>query len=84
MLERTRQHTIAMAEEKIAGLEVPARARFIRTIIAELERLHSHLLWAGIGAEDIGYHSMFMEIYFLRERVMVYWKPFQEIVLITV
>jgi Ni,Fe-hydrogenase III large subunit len=62
--------TFAMAVEKIAGLEVPARARFIRTIIAELERLHSHLLWAGIGAEDIGYHSMFMEIYFLRERVM--------------
>lgn len=62
--------TFTMAVEKIAGLEVPARARYIRTIIAELERLHSHLLWAGIGSEDIGYHSMFMEIYFLRERVM--------------
>jgi Ni,Fe-hydrogenase III large subunit len=62
--------TFTMAVEKIAGLEVPARARYIRTIVAELERLHSHLLWAGIGSEDIGYHSMFMEIYFLRERVM--------------
>lgn len=62
--------TFAMAVEKIASIEVPARARYIRTIMAELERLHSHLLWAGIGAEDIGYHSMFMEIYYLRERVM--------------
>ena len=62
--------TFAMAVEKIAGIELPPRARFIRTIIAELERLHSHLLWAGIGAEDIGYRSMFMEIYHLRERVM--------------
>jgi ech hydrogenase subunit E len=62
--------TFTMAVEKIAQVEVPARARYIRTIVAELERLHSHLLWAGIGSEDIGYHSMFMEIYFQRERVM--------------
>lgn len=62
--------TFAMAVEKIAGIEIPARARYIRTIMSELERLHSHLLWAGIGSEDIGYHSMFMEIYMLRERVM--------------
>lgn len=62
--------TFAMATEKIANIEVPARARYIRTVVAELERLHSHLLWAGIGAEDIGYHSVFMEIYNLREKVM--------------
>lgn len=62
--------TFTMAVEKIAKIEVPARALYIRTIVAELERLHSHLLWAGIGSEDIGFHSMFMEIYFLRERVM--------------
>jgi Ni,Fe-hydrogenase III large subunit len=62
--------TFAMAVEKIANIEVPARARYIRTIVGELERLHSHLLWAGIGSEDIGYRSMFMEIYNSRERVM--------------
>lgn len=62
--------TFAMAVERIAGIEVPARARYIRTIVAELERLHSHLLWAGVGSEDIGYRSMFMEIYALRERIM--------------
>lgn len=62
--------TMAMAVEKIGNIIVPDRARYIRTIMGELERLHSHLLWAGIGSEDIGYHSMFMEIYQLREQVM--------------
>jgi len=62
--------TFCMAAEEIAGLRVPDRARFIRTIVAELERLHSHLLWAGIGSEDIGFQTMFMEIYALREQVM--------------
>lgn len=62
--------TMAMAVEKIGGITVPDRARYIRTIMGELERLHSHLLWAGIGSEDIGYRSMFMEIYQLREQVM--------------
>ena len=60
----------AMAAEAIARIEVPERARYIRTILAELERLHSHLLWAGIAAEDIGFRTMFMEIYNLREQVM--------------
>jgi len=62
--------TFAMAAENIAGIQIPDRARYIRTIMAELERLHSHLLWAGIGSLDIGYQTMFMEIYNLRERVM--------------
>jgi ech hydrogenase subunit E len=62
--------TYCMAAEALAGIEVPVRARYIRTIIVELERLHSHLLWAGIGAEDIGFQTMFMEIFALREHVM--------------
>ncbi|HYH38545.1 MAG TPA: nickel-dependent hydrogenase large subunit [Azospirillum sp.] len=66
----THAMTFCMAAERIAGIEIPKRAAHIRTIIAELERLHSHLLWAGIGAEDIGFHSLFMEVFTLRERVM--------------
>ena len=62
--------TLAMAAEALLGLEVPPRARYIRTIISELERLHSHLLWAGVAAEDIGFQTMFMEVFALRERVM--------------
>jgi Ni,Fe-hydrogenase III large subunit len=60
----------AMAAEEIAGIRIPARAEYIRTIMAELERLHSHLLWAGVGSMDIGFKTMFMEIYHVRERVM--------------
>ena len=56
----THAMTFCMAAETIAGIELPKRAAHIRTIIAELERLHSHLLWAGVGAEDIGFHSLFM------------------------
>lgn len=65
-------HTLSfsMAAEQIAGIVVPDRARYIRTVIAELERLHSHLLWAGVGSEDIGFQTMFMEIFALREKVM--------------
>ena len=66
----THAMTLCMTAERIAGIEIPARARYIRTVIAELERLHSHLLWAGIGAEDIGFHTLFMEIFAAREKVM--------------
>ncbi len=62
--------TFCTAAETLAGLRVPDRARFIRVIVAELERLHSHLLWTGIAAEDIGFQTMFMETFALRERVM--------------
>ena len=37
------------AVEEIAGVEVPPRALAIRTIFAELERIHSHLLWLGVA-----------------------------------
>ena len=62
--------TFCRAAEQIAGIEVPPRAQYIRTIISELERIHSHLLWAGIAAECIGFQTLFMEIYTLREQVM--------------
>jgi ech hydrogenase subunit E len=62
--------TFCMAAEALAGVAVPERARYIRVIVAELERLHSHLLWTGIAAEDMGFQTMFMETFALRERVM--------------
>jgi Ni,Fe-hydrogenase III large subunit len=62
--------TFCMAVEALAGIGVPARARFIRVVLAELERLHSHLLWLGIAAEEIGFKTMFLETFALRERVM--------------
>src|SRR5271165_928189 len=66
----THAMTFCHAAEQIAGIEVPPRARYIRTIISELERLHSHILWAGLAAEYMGYQTLFMEAFTLREQVM--------------
>jgi len=62
--------SICQALERLAGLEVPARARYIRVVVAELERLHSHVLWAGVAGKLIGFKTMFMACFALREQVM--------------
>ncbi len=48
----------------------PPRALYIRVIVAELERLHSHVLWAGIAAKLMGFKTMFMACFDYREKVM--------------
>jgi len=65
-------HPIAyvQAVEEIAGVEVPERALYIRCIIAELERLHSHLLWVGLAGHFIGYNTVFMWAWKYREPVL--------------
>ena len=60
----------AQAVEEIAGLEVPPRALYIRTIIAELERIHSHLLWLGVAGHEVGFDTLFMYSWRDREAVM--------------
>jgi len=57
------------AFEDMAGLEVPRRANYIRGIVGELERLHSHLLWLGVAAHEIGFDTLFM--YTWRDRELV-------------
>ncbi|MCX5725769.1 MAG: nickel-dependent hydrogenase large subunit [Candidatus Saganbacteria bacterium] len=65
-------HPIAnvQAVEDIAGLEVPERAKYIRTVIGELERIHSHLLWVGLAGHFIGYNTVFMWAWKYREPVL--------------
>jgi len=58
------------AVEEIAEVEVLERALYIRTIIAELERLHSHLLWLGLAGHFIGYNTVFMWAWRYREPVL--------------
>ncbi|HEX2987295.1 MAG TPA: nickel-dependent hydrogenase large subunit [Chloroflexota bacterium] len=62
--------TYCMAVERLAGVEPTERARYIRVVVAELERLHSHILWAGIAAEVMGFQTLFMSCWQLREKVM--------------
>ncbi|MBP1619252.1 MAG: NADH-ubiquinone oxidoreductase [Acidobacteria bacterium] len=58
------------AVEKAIGLEVPRRARFIRTLMLELERVHSHLLWLGIAGHILGFDTVLMQTWRIREPVM--------------
>jgi Ni,Fe-hydrogenase III large subunit len=59
-----------MAVEEAAGIEVPRRADYIRTIFLELERLHSHMLWTGVAGHIIGFDTLFMQTWRMREPVM--------------
>jgi len=59
------------AVEEIAGLEVPRRGVYIRTLIAELERVHSHLLWLGVAGHEIGFDTLLMYTWRDREQVMI-------------
>ena len=54
------------AVEQMLELEIPPRAKYLRTIFLELNRLHSHLFWLGTTALDLGAISMLW--YALRER----------------
>ena len=58
------------AVEELAGAEVPERALYIRTILNELERVHSHLLWLGLAGHFIGFNTVFMWAWRYREPVL--------------
>jgi Ni,Fe-hydrogenase III large subunit/Ni,Fe-hydrogenase III component G len=60
----------SQAVEMAAGLKIPRRAEFIRTILLEIERVHSHLLWLGVAGHLIGFDTIFMQAWRVRERLM--------------
>lgn len=63
-------YAYTLAVEDIAEIEVPERAKYIRTIIAEGERLHSHLLWLGLAGHFLGYNTVYMWAWKLREEIL--------------
>ena len=58
------------AVEDVIAVEVPDRAKFIRTIVAELERIHSHMLWAGLAGHFLGYNTVYHWVWKLREEIL--------------
>jgi Ni,Fe-hydrogenase III large subunit/Ni,Fe-hydrogenase III component G len=65
-------HNVAyvQAVEDAAVLKPPPRAEYIRTIMLELERLHSHLLWTGLACHIVGFDTLFMQSFRIREPIM--------------
>lgn len=61
--------TFCQTVEALLDLEIPPRALYIRALLCELERIHSHLLWLGVLARNIGFDTIFM--YAWRDREIV-------------
>ncbi len=61
--------TYCQGVEGLLGLEVPLRGAYLRALLCELERIHSHLLWLGVQARNIGFDTIFM--YAWRDREIV-------------
>ena len=58
------------AMEGALGVEIPERAEYLRTILHELGRIHSHLLWLGLMADGFGFESLFNHCWRIRETVL--------------
>lgn len=56
--------------EDLMGIAVPPRARYLRVVWSELNRLHSHLLWLGLLADSFGFENVFMQVWRVREQVL--------------
>jgi len=59
-----------LAIEKLLEIEVPPRATWMRMLLCELNRIHSHLVWLGTAALELGAISMFWYCFRERERIL--------------
>ncbi len=64
------EHAYVMAIEKLAGIDVPIRAQYIRVMFDEITRILNHLLWIGAHALDVGAMTMFLYAFREREDLM--------------
>lgn len=60
----------AGAVEGLMGVQIPERAEYLRIMFHELSRVHSHLLWLGLLADGLGFDSLFMHCWRIREKVL--------------
>jgi NADH-quinone oxidoreductase subunit D len=63
-------YAYVLAVEDCARVEVAPRGQYIRTIIGELERIHSHYLWLGLAGHFIGYNTVWMWVWRYREPLL--------------
>jgi NADH-quinone oxidoreductase subunit D len=59
-----------LAVEKLLGLEIPAKAQWMRVLMNELTRINSHLVWLGTHALDLGAMTVFLYCFREREEVL--------------
>jgi NADH-quinone oxidoreductase subunit D len=64
------EHAYCMAIERLAGIQVPERAQYIRVMFDEITRILNHLLWLGTHALDIGAMTVFLYAFREREDLM--------------
>jgi Ni,Fe-hydrogenase III large subunit/Ni,Fe-hydrogenase III component G len=65
-------HSVAYVQsvENAAAIKAPPRAEYMRTVMLEIERLHSHLLWVGLACHLVGFDTLFMQSWRIREPIM--------------
>ncbi len=63
----TNNYAYVRAVEKLVGVEIPERAEYVRTIVAEMQRIIGHLFWLGTQALDIGAMTVFFWTFRERE-----------------
>lgn len=56
--------------EHMMEIEIPDRAKFLRTIWSEMSRIHSHLLWLGLLADGFGFENLFYQCWRIREKIL--------------
>jgi NADH-quinone oxidoreductase subunit D len=64
------EHGYVLAIEKLLGIEIPERARYIRVMFDEITRILNHLMWIGTHALDVGAMTMFLYAFREREDLM--------------
>src|ERR687888_781474 len=64
------EYVFVAAIEKLLGLEVPPKATWMRTLLCELNRIHSHLIWLATAALELGAISMFWYCFRERESIL--------------